>query len=768
MAYTFRRIPDARLRAALIWLIAVAQSDLTDGDSLALTETAQITAALPGSDSGALTESTAIAVALSDSDSATLSDTGTTNTPIADTDSASLSESAALAASIPGADSAALTETAIVALAQSDSATASEASYPVAAALSQTDSATLTDNGNVSGPVSNHLISVGDGYTDSSPKQIVRTSGGRLYTIAPNCDSYPDFSANGLTQTIRVNRADQTGLPSTFTRKDLTHEPAAVVGCAAAIDGSDNIHIVWEARNSGNKDDCKYLRYAVFDTSTDTWGAVTDLETALGYDDLGQGHENIAIALDANGKPHVVYLKNDGTRVRVYYTNKTSGSWSAGVIVDDQSFGSNEKCWHPNLAFDSAGRILAVWESGTFNHTDTGTVYARVRATNGTWGTTVNVSGTNAAHTCIDQSLSLLITSDGRWHLTFTSATDEYIQYRYSDDQNASWSSNNPGSGTALTHDPTLAVWGNRIRVFGHGATGIDLTYFEGNGGSGAWGTRATYATGNYDSSSNTRWSQFFFNNPSTLDVAFWNSNYPNVLYVGVDLGSDNTSSDSASLGELAVIASPLAQSDSASVSESAVLSSPLTQSDSASVNEVSALTAVIPSADSASVTESASIVASIAASDAATLSESVSLDAGDSKFASDSAALTEAAGTSAVLASSDSGTLTESANIAQAQMDSAVATEAAAIVAALIAALDAGTLIESESLNTGEVIVGTDGATLNESAVVFAGIAATDSITVSELVALFSSDLSYAPRLVGVQGRRVRGVSTAQVKGQT
>ena len=397
------------------------------------------------------------------------------------------------------------------------------------------------------GATSNYSVQVGDGYSDVSPKQLVRTTGNVLYTVAINCDSYPDFTATGLAQTVRVHRANSTGVPSGFTRKDSANEPAGAVTVAAAIDGDNQIHIVWVARSSVSN--ARYLRYAVFDTASDTWGAVATIASDLDYDDIGQGDQACALALDADGVPHVVYLGTAGSGTlanrRVYYRNRIGGSWSSATQVDSGvSYTGNQKAWHPNLAFDPAGRLLVLWLRGTFNDTADGTVYSRVYT--GSWGSTVAVSSAGGALTSIDQSTSILITAGGRYHTAFINAStthsQKYIRYRYSDDQGATWSANDPASGLQATHNPSLGWTGSKIRIMGHGTPdgsnhGQNLYFFEGDGGSASWGTWTQFVAGtNFDSSVNARWSQFFHHYPATLDVAYWNDNYPNVLYTGTEV----------------------------------------------------------------------------------------------------------------------------------------------------------------------------------------------------------------------------------------
>lgn len=388
-------------------------------------------------------------------------------------------------------------------------------------------------------------VSVGVGYTDVSPKQVVRTSGNTVYTFLVNCDTYP---GDGTSNRIMAYKANQTGIPTSFSEQDSADRPSGgIAQWGIAIDSSNIIHVIYNTRASagGNITDTRYVTY---DTSTDQWGTSVSLDATVNFseDSGNQGVESVAIAVDASDKPHVVYLATDGTRRRMQYMNKTSGSWSTTATIDDQSFGTNEKIWHPNLAFDVNGRILFTWHIGTFNDTADGRVYIRTRETSGTLNTTVAVSGSNTALTSIDNSGSLLITANNRYHLTFINASttpaNKYIRYFYSDDGGSTWTQNDPGSGTQATHNPGLGMGANgNIRIVMHGPPdvsnfGENIYYFEGAGGSSSWGTVTLWRTdAHVECSINQRWSQYAYYNTQYLDYVYWDDRYPNDAYYGVD-----------------------------------------------------------------------------------------------------------------------------------------------------------------------------------------------------------------------------------------
>jgi hypothetical protein len=374
-------------------------------------------------------------------------------------------------------------------------------------------------------------VATGSGYSDVSAKQIVRTSGNVAYAIATNCDTYPCTSS---TQTVRVWKADQAGLPTSFTRKDTANEPANAGSCAAAIDGSDNIHIVWQDRGTPK------VRYAVFNTASDTWGTKEDVDASIGaVPDAGQGDAICAIALDSAGKPHVAYLYLNTIR-RLAYRNRVSGAWSSLTAgIDDNTYTGNRKAWNPNLAFDTAGRRVFAWSVGAFNGDTDGQQCIRVMDTDDTLGTRADV-GAATAKVGIDQSTSLLCngTIHTAWILGGT-VPNEFVRYAYAtESKNPSFSTNHPAN--ADTHNPSIGYGdAGKIRLYGHGSESPNddnLYYWEGTGGAGAWSGRNAYSTGNFDSSVSARWSQYFYNQPTYADVVYWDATYPNDLYYGGDL----------------------------------------------------------------------------------------------------------------------------------------------------------------------------------------------------------------------------------------
>jgi hypothetical protein len=489
--------------------------------------------------------------------------------------------------------------------------------------------AQVSDTANVSLPSLNHAVDVGNGYSDGSMQQLLRTSTNYIYIPSWKFDNYPQGATTGLGETLRMYKADQAGIPSTFSRLDTSNEPLNATQWAAAIDGNDLIHVLWMERAAwtppGSIDN---LKYCTFSTALGTWGSVTTIDNALNMDDEnGQGDEMCAIAIDASNVAHIVYLKyeaGEGVR-RVYYRNNSSG-WSSATLIDDQSLSGGEKCHHPGIAFDTSGNIVVTWVRGSDEGSSDGRAFVRVYS--GSWGTTHDITGADI-WPGIDACLRLYIDRNNWFHIATLSATKK-IQYWYSDDSGETWTANHPGGGTAVGDDPVVGPFANNnVRLYAHNdpATDTKITYWQAAGGSADWGTRTVYnATTGMDCTVNVRWSQYHNYYPSTYDIAYWKSSYPtNELYIGSDItavditgAQDNQAqvSDAAVLSISEIGITP-AQANQAQVSDAAILSAGETvitpaQANQAQVSDAAVFGVIHPvavvQANQAQVSDAASI----------------------------------------------------------------------------------------------------------------------------------------------------------------
>ena len=335
-----------------------------------------------------------------------------------------------------------------------------------------------------------------------------------------------------------MSKGNGAGTPSGFTALDTADEPQATytndsIGASAiAIDGNDLIWVAFTQRAGTGT-----MQVETFDTTMGVWSTTPSDEQPTNYTTFGQGDEGVAIALDASGAPHVAFTQADSSGLRhVMYTNRVGGSWSTPLQVDDEAIPSGMNAMHPTIAFAADGSLLFAWLDGGAEYT-AGTIRTRVRSASGTFSPSKPIGG--QALSSIDDGPSLLITADGTRHLTFVDP-NVYAKYWYSSD-GITWNGDRQPP-SQQTHDPSLGSDGaSGVYIYGHGTpqgeidgTGTNLYRFHLTAGMKAWSSFALWATGPYDCSVSTRWSQFFMRFPTELDSLYWNSAVtPNQLLLG-------------------------------------------------------------------------------------------------------------------------------------------------------------------------------------------------------------------------------------------
>ena len=151
----------------------------------------------------------------------------------------------------------------------------------------------------------------------SNPRQIIRTTTGRIYYLSGNAghtsnwDGWLEVHASGDGSSwIKESTRDQWYLGSDV---------------AVSVDSKNILHVVsydWEHRPY-------YVRYNTGDSPTAnlTWDGYELLET-IKTSDIAK----CAVAVDANGKPHVVYQSLESYKGKKYYTltyaNRVGSVWS--------------------------------------------------------------------------------------------------------------------------------------------------------------------------------------------------------------------------------------------------------------------------------------------------------------------------------------------------------------------------------------------------------------------------------------------------------
>ena len=202
---------------------------------------------------------------------------------------------------------------------------------------------------------------------------------------------------------------------------------------AIAVDGSDNVHLVWQGKGYGTQTTYQNIHYNKRTTSWGTVEAVTDINSSysqtqpsLSVDSTGDCHcvwygngtgtypgtvdvsyakrngswgsaelvtdEDYAcagccITLDADDHVHVAYQKSISSTYQLFHREKT-GSWQA---EDELTSGGSAKL-NPQIAVDLQGDIDIVYED-----TASFTVIKRIRWT-GSWGAGVTIASGASKH----------------------------------------------------------------------------------------------------------------------------------------------------------------------------------------------------------------------------------------------------------------------------------------------------------------------------------------------------------------------------------
>ncbi len=366
----------------------------------------------------------------------------------------------------------------------------------------------------------------GAGFTDVSPRQLVRSDAGILYAIVPTCSHYPEC-AGAVLQAWRSSAVD---VSQGFLPVDAPHAPQDGAGSsAAALDAAGLIHVLWNTHDG-------MARTATIDTATDRWSGVTDLEPT-DWTGFGQGDEGVALAVDASGRSHAFWNRQVDGHLRIRYATLDQGAWSPPATLDDVPLGDRRNAWHPTAAFASDGTLWLGWLEGSGNYVADGIVRVMARSPSGGWGASEAIPG--AAMTSIDNGPSMLVTQDGTVHLLFDD-TGNVATYWYND--GTGWWGDLPPP-LVRTHDPSLGPDGRGgIFVYGHGQVPADDLSGHGNDlfamhlpAGGAWGAWTRIVTGSFDCSVSARWAQFHDPRPDLLDVAWWGDAYPNELWLGLN-----------------------------------------------------------------------------------------------------------------------------------------------------------------------------------------------------------------------------------------
>ena len=154
---------------------------------------------------------------------------------------------------------------------------------------------------------------------------------------------------------------------------------------ALAIDGRDNLYVVWEHRVSDTNID---LQARVYDKTTDSWGSVTMLSST------SDAEQTPAIAVDANSLVHIAWSGTDTSTGVLRYLNFTpatiayNGTLSGATSPDNTETG----VLYPSLDADASGVVHVAYRATATQKK----VFYRQRIVVGTWSAAEQISAASS------------------------------------------------------------------------------------------------------------------------------------------------------------------------------------------------------------------------------------------------------------------------------------------------------------------------------------------------------------------------------------
>jgi hypothetical protein len=392
----------------------------------------------------------------------------------------------------------------------------------------QTPIATATST-----PISTpNFFSIGPGFSDIIPHQIVRTNTDRLYVFA----AYP------YANTITTYWTPGTGLPSGtsgFVVAAQFVDTSASISIDAVYDGGNIIHVLGNTRAGALKD-------YPFNTTTNTFNSpitlALDADMVVG-DYIGSS--GVSGMVDANAILHVAYSTSAHHIVHLAWTyDSVSNVLTPAGITTQVDVNGNAN--HPAIAVSPLDNSITVaWVSQADSPPK---IRTRTRSGSGIWGASESVSTAPvwtsvSSGINIDQGPSLTIDSAGAKHLAYIQDYDpiEYGRIHYVINNGLGWVDQ---SLNYYTHDPALALnSGGELYIIGHGhpnnptCLSMDDMCIMKKNTTGTFDPPqlfAAHANGSsFDSGASIKWSVVGFNRPETIEFVFFAPPYnsPTLFY---------------------------------------------------------------------------------------------------------------------------------------------------------------------------------------------------------------------------------------------
>ncbi len=374
-----------------------------------------------------------------------------------------------------------------------------------------------------------------DGFTDSIPRQIVRTVDDRVFIAAGRENGSPQLGIYFTTA---------PGLPQTaadFGGSALATAAGAVLTVDMAYDGGTFIHLIVNTANGVIQD-------FPFNITTNAFQPAITLFTDGGTFGAGLyvGTVGVSALFDTLGQLQVAYWTNTNQIVHqaLTYNAGTNTLTPASAITRVDAAGQAN---HPSLVVSPVDNSVTVaWVSQATNPAQ---ILARTRSVAGVWGaletvSTVPVWTSPVNGINIDQGPNMIVDAAGTAHLTyiqdFGPPNGDYGTLRYATRASGSavWTDTtlpviggNPNlnlGGYTQTHNPMPALApGGQLFMLGHGPvfTNQNTSQFVlARNADGTWGPHVPVIgpVNTFDASNSVKWSVVGFNRPEVVEWVFF------------------------------------------------------------------------------------------------------------------------------------------------------------------------------------------------------------------------------------------------------
>ncbi len=236
-----------------------------------------------------------------------------------------------------------------------------------------------------------------------------------------------------------------------------------------AVDGSDNLHVVWVDDTDGEWGTDKEIMYTNYTAAG--WSNATAISDLYGWNDGDSSYPSVA--MDGFGNVYVVWYDDTdgewGNDIEIMYANYTASGWSNATCISDQYGWNNGYSYDPNIAVDNNSNLHLVWYDSTDGEwgTDDEIMYANYTVAG--WSNATAISDLYGWNNGASEQPSIVVDGSDNLHVVWVDDTDGewgtdkeimYTNYTAAGWSNATAISDLFGWNDDLSYSPSVATDG--------------------------------------------------------------------------------------------------------------------------------------------------------------------------------------------------------------------------------------------------------------------------------------------------------------------